>query len=652
MKYLNSFAPIFCAAVMGLSVMTSCEGGDLYNILAPDWISARADSIANSKNQGEEELEGMMEDVYTVGAVDFSSGWWAVFSKYYQIPENGVWNAQFNLNINPSAPNTYKNFALIITNDVDRGGEGYQEYGAIRFDTQPAANNNGNSEWGAYIDRSLVESNLVFGSDTDEGVQKFGGKVTLTIDRSNGGLFVRITNGTVTKTYKQTAALPNLNTDPANNTIRAFLVPEGSYINFLATNIEPIGGCTSAEDKQPLSMTLSGVPSEVLIGTELSEAMANVTALVEFEQGVSKTVTAEELIFRAIPNYEELGQKTLVVLYNKTFKGANCDEPIIASKTFSVVKELSAFTQTVVVPTPTTLGALDCSTPWWSVHTDNIKVEPKETKVVNFTNYSSGENNWNNFVIVLNKASLAEYAVVRADNYGWGDGYAACTPSGGPADWDAWRAAMNGAKVTAYITNNGDGTADVKAVMIGNDGVTYEQEYKGINTVNPDDFYFRFTVDGSCLVFDTELGAPDCSTGWWQVFTPNVKVNSHQVCTVNFTNYTSGVSNWNNFVLILNRADLSEYAVVRADNYGWGDGYNACKPSGGQADWGAWLSAMNGAKVTMQIANNGDGTVDVKTVMHGTDGVDYIQDYIGINTIDPDNFYFRFTVDGSYLVFK
>ena len=652
MKYLNSFAPIFCAAVMGLSVMTSCEGGDLYNILAPDWISARADSIANSKNQGEEELEGMMEDVYTVGAVDFSSGWWAVFSKYYQIPENGVWNAQFNLNINPSAPNTYKNFALIITNDVDRGGEGYQEYGAIRFDTQPAANNNGNSEWGAYIDRSLVESNLVFGSDTDEGVQKFGGKVTLTIDRSNGGLFVRITNGTVTKTYKQTAALPNLNTDPANNTIRAFLVPEGSYINFLATNIEPIGGCTSAEDKQPLSMTLSGVPSEVLVGTELSEAMANVTALVEFEQGVSKTVTAEELIFKAIPNYEELGQKTLVVLYNKTFKGANCDNPIIASKTFSVVKELSAFTQTVVVPTPTTLGALDCSTPWWSVHTDNIKVEPKETKVVNFTNYSSGENNWNNFVIVLNRADLSEYAVVRADNYGWGDGYAACTPSGGPADWDAWRAAMNGAKVTAYITNNGDGTADVKAVMYGNDGVTYEQEYKGINTIDPDDFYFRFTVDNCCLVFDTELGAPDCSTGWWQVFTPNVKVRAHQICTVNFTNYTSGVSNWNNFVLILNRADLSEYAVVRADNYGWGDGYNACKPSGGQADWGAWLSAMNGAKVTMQIANNGDGTADVKTVMHGTDGVDYIQDYIGINTIDPDNFYFRFTVDSSYLVFK
>ena len=503
MKYLNSFAPIFCAAVMGLSVMTSCEGGDLYNILAPDWLSARADSIANSKNQGEEELEGMMEDVYTIGAVDFSTGWWAQFSKYYQIPEGATWNAQFNLNINPNASNTYKNFALIITNDVDRGGEGYQEYGAIRFDTQPAANNNGNSEWGAYIDRSLVESNLVFGSDTDEGVQKFGGKVTLTIDRSQGGLYVKITNGTVTKIYNQKSSLVNLNEDLSNTTIRAFLVPEGSYINFLSTNIEPIGGCTSAEDKQPLSMTLSGVPSEVLVGTELSEAMANVTALVQFEQGVSKTVTAQDLIFKAIPNYEELGQKTLVVLYNKTFKGANCDEPIIASKTFSVVKELSAFTQTVVVPNPTTLGALDCSSGWWSAHTDNIKVNPKETKVVNFTNYTTGENNWNNFVIVLNKASLAEYAVVRADNYGWGAGYDACTPvMEAGRDWATWLAAMNGAKVTVKVSNNGDGTADVKAVMLGNDGNVYTQDYIGINTIDPENFFFRFTVDNSYLVFE------------------------------------------------------------------------------------------------------------------------------------------------------
>ena len=108
-------------------------------------------------------------------------------------------------------------------------------------------------------------------------------------------------------------------------------------------------------------------------------------------------------------------------------------------------------------------------------------------------------------------------------------------------------------------------------------------------------------------------------------------------------------------MVVLNKADLSEYAVLRSDNYGWGAGYDGnsnLKTSGGQADWGAWLSAMNGAKVTLTVENKGDGTADIKAVMHGTDGVDYFQDYIGINTIDPDNFYFRFTVDNSYLVFE
>lgn len=652
MKNLNKIATAFCAAALGILTMTSCEGGDLYNVNSPDWLSSKIDSIkAEKANQGgDEEIEGLQEDVYQVGAADFSTGWWAAFSKYYQVPAGEKWVAQFNLAINPAATNTYKNFAMVICNDEDRGAANYKEYGVIRYDNQPS----GNSEWGDYIDRSLVESTLTFGSDTDAGVDKLGGKVTLTVDRTEGGLLVTMTNGTVTKTYKQTSPLVNLNADAANETIRFFLVPEGSCINFLGSTIEPIGGFTSKDDKQPLSMEVTGVPTEVLVDTPMEEAFANVTAVVQFEQGVTKTVTAEDLQFEAIPNYNELGTKTLVIIYNKTFKGENASNAAVAVKTFSVVNELSAFTQTVVVPNPLVLGAEDNTSGWWSAHTDNIKVEPKETKVVNFTNYTTGENNWNNFVIVLNDATTAkEYAVVRADNFGWGDGYAACTPSGGQADWDAWRAAMNGARVTAYITNNGDGTADVKAVMHGTDGVDYYQAYTGINTVDPDDMYFRFTVDGCHMVFDNELGTPDCTAGWWSVHTANVQIPSHTVCTVRFTNYTSGANNWNNFVVVLNDATTAkEYAVVRADNFGWGDGYAACTPSGGQADWGLWLAAMNGAPVELKISNNGDGTADVKAVMYGTDGNDYIQDYIGINTIDPDDLYFRFTVDGCYLKFE
>ena len=619
--------------------LTSCEGGDLFSIDSPDWISAKADSIAQekAKNQGgEDEIEGLEEDVYTVGATDYSSGWWAVFSKYYQIPEGGKWITQFNLNINPNASNTYKNYALIITNDEDRGAANYKEYGAIRYDFQPS----GNSEWGDYIDRSLATSDLEFATDTDAGVDKLGGKVTLTIDRTNGGLVVTMTNGTVTKTYTQTSPLVNLNADASNTTIRAFLVPEGSFINFLGSTIEPIGGFTSKEDKQPLSMTLNGVPKKVLQGTDLSEAFANVTATIQFEQEVSATVKITDLAIQTVPDMYSLGKKTLVAAYAKTYKGEAANAPIIGTAEFEVVDKMY-----------TSLGATDNSTGWWGAHSENIKVGPNETFVSSFTNYTSGANNWNNFVVVLCRADNTEYAVVRADNYGWGDGYGACTPIGTQGDWGTWLAAMDGAKVTVAVTNNGDGTADVKAVMQGTNGEVYTQEYNGINTVDPEDFYFRFTVDNCHLEFDSVLGAEDNSTGWWGAHSDMYNVPVGKTVTTRIKNFTNGANNWNNFVVVLTREDNSEYAVVRADNYGWGDSYGACLPSGGQLDWGAWLKAMDEAMVTVSVTNNG-GSADVKCVMEGNDGETYYQDYIGISPIDGDNLWFRFTVDGCHMIFE
>jgi hypothetical protein len=637
MKYLNKIATAFCAIALGVVTLTSCEGGDLYNIDSPDWLSSKADSIAKNKSQGGDEvIEGLEEDVYTIGATDYSSGWWAVFTKYYQIPENGVWHAVFNLNINPNASNTYKNFALIITNDEDRGAANYREYGAIRYDNQPS----GNSEWGDFIDRSLVESTLTFDTDTDAGVDKLGGKVTLTIDRTDGGLFVKMTNGKVTKTYTQKSPLVNINADASNTTIRAFMVPEGSYINFLGSTIEPIGGFTSAEDKLPLSMTLNGVPRKVLQGTDLATATANVTATVEFEQAVTKNVPASDLTFQAIPNMDQLGTKTLVAVYNKSYKGENCN-PVIATASFEVVDKMY-----------TCVGNADNSTGWWGAHSEKIRVMPNETFVTSFTNYTSGANNWNNFVVVLTKADDTEYAVVRADNYGWGDGYAACTPSGGQADWGTWLRAMDGAKVKVYVTNNGDGTADVKAVMNGTDGVTYTQEYNGINTVDPDDFYFHYTVDGCHLEFDDVLGEEDNTTGWWAAHSEMIKVPAGHTCSMRFKNFTNGANNWNNYLVVLTRQDNSEYAVLRADNYGWGDSYATCTPMGAPSDWAAWLKSMDEAMVTVSVVNHGNGSADVKAVVEGSDGVTYNQSYMGLSPIDANDLYFRFTVEGGHLIFE
>ena len=192
--------------------------------------------IVSILNHIKVQQEVMFDDCYLIGKKDFSSGWWPAFSKSYQIPEGEKWVAQFNLHINPTTTKNYNNFALIITNDADRGSNGYREYGAIRFDHTPS----GYSEWGDYINRELVQSTLSFDSDIDAGVQKLGGVVTLIVDRSNGGLKLTIDNGNVIKSYIDSGILVNLNNDPANTKIRCFIVPEGSYIDFLKSNIEPM----------------------------------------------------------------------------------------------------------------------------------------------------------------------------------------------------------------------------------------------------------------------------------------------------------------------------------------------------------------------------------------------------------------------------
>jgi len=627
MKYLNKIASVFFIAAVGVMTLTSCEGSDLYKVNAPDWLSEMG---------GDEEESSVVEitpNPSKLGNADNSTPWWSVFTDDIKAEPGQTYQMKFT-NYGGSA--NWNNFVFILRNETKD-----VEYGVFRAD---------NWCWstkypdGADSDNFCAKKMESDSRDWATWLKAMNvAKCTLTLTNyGDGTADIKCTMlGSDGVTYTQEYNTIEVDKD---NLYFAFTV-DGSHIEFGDINIE---------DSEPASMEVTGVPSEVVVGTEFNEAMANVTATVTYESGLTKTVAFDELQFETIPNYEELGQKTLVIIYNKTYLGANCSKPLVVSKSFSVVKELSAFTQTVVVPSPLTIGAEDNSDGFWGAHTLNVKVEPKETKVVHFTNYSDCATNWDNFLVVLCKESNAEYAVLRADNFGWGDGYAACAPSFEEGrDWDAWRLAMDGARVTAYVTNNGDGTADVKAVMTGNDGKVYTQEYNGINTVNPDDMYFRFTLEHAHLVFDQVVGATDFSTGFWGAHSQNVQVKPHTVATVNFTNYSNCETNFKNFLVVLNdQTTTKEYAVVRADNFGWGEGYGTCALAIEEGrDWDAWRLAMNGAKVTAQIVNNGDGTADIKAVMKGNDGNTYTQDYIGIS-VNQDDLYFRFTVENAYLVFE
>lgn len=579
MRHLNKLLCACSFAALGLPALTGCEGGELFEVNAPDWISDKVQEIEDSENNNQ-------EDIYTFGSTDYSSAFWTEFSKYYVVPDGKIWTAEFELHIDPNATNTYKNFALVMTNDVDREGEGYKEYGVMRYDHQPS----GNSEWGSYINRSYVQSTLTFETDTDEGIEKLGGKVTLTVDRTVEDFFaVTMTNGVVTKTYEQPYEWENLNAEASNTNIRCFLVVEGSYIDFLSSKIGTTGGNVSA-DKNPKSMVLQNVPQYVDAGTSLEEAMAGVTAEVTFEDDATKIVSASELSFTAIPDMDTPGAKTLVAAYNKTFRGENCD-PIMAYANFEVVEKIVsievttqptyttyyyytskategldgrtlAFDPTGMVVKATdssgktrildnsqltfssvpategshkvtitaaegvtaevdvrvsesisssiryteTVGATDNTTGFLGAYSDNFKVEVGETKSIKFTNYTNLQANWNNFVVALKRNDNSLYYWLRADNYGRdaADVEIAFAHSGTQwvnQTWEEWLQSMNEAEVTVYVTNCGNGTADVQIEMIGNDGQLDTQYYLGANTINPEDLYFALSVDGCHLVF-------------------------------------------------------------------------------------------------------------------------------------------------------
>lgn len=590
MRILKKIVYACCYATFGLLALTGCTDGELYDVNAPDWISDKIQEIEDSKKQPEEEvLEGMQEDVYTIGNTDYTSGWWAAFSKYYVVPDGEKWNAVFNLHINPADNTYFKNFVLIITNDADRGGTGYKEYGAIRFDFAAALN----SEWGDYIDRQYVSSTLIFSpdNDIDANVQKLGGKVTLTVDRTSESAFtVKMTNGEVTKTYEQPYKEENLNADASNTNIRCFLITEGSYIDFLQTNIVPIGGLTSAEDKNPVSMELQDVPDLVNVGTSLEEAMADVSAIVTFDEGVTKTVTAAELTFSAIPDMKEPGVKTLVAIYNKTFKGENCDKPIMASATFEVVEQIASIKVTTL---------------------------PSNTQYYYYTSEATAT--LTNRTMAFDPTGMVVTATYTDGNTRDIDN-ARLSFSAVPA-----KAGTQTVTITA-----GEGVTATVAVTVS------ESTASVVNNSNG------------------QLGETDNSNVWsTPIYSDNFKVSSGQTKSISFTNYHSeGAGNWNNFLIVLRKNEGTHYAVVRADNFGWGDGYDTCVSGGTQGDWTTWLAGMNGAKVTVYVTNCGNGTADVQAVMEGTTDVTSTQYYLGINTIDPDNLNFALSVDGCHLVFN
>lgn len=147
------------------------------------------------------------------------------------------------------------------------------------------------------------------------------------------------------------------------------------------------------------------------------------------------------------------------------------------------------------------------------------------------------------------------------------------------------------------------------------------------------------------------VGLPDLTTPWWTAFTEDKVVAPNASVTFKMMLYSQGAQNYHSPCTILRQADLTENAVVRMDNYGWGPGYdgNDAKVLESNWNWDVFMSSLNHSVVEITVTNNGNDTADVKYVVTYANGEEHFQNYLGIKVNSAD-LQTALVTEGSYLV--
>lgn len=146
-----------------------------------------------------------------------------------------------------------------------------------------------------------------------------------------------------------------------------------------------------------------------------------------------------------------------------------------------------------------------------------------------------------------------------------------------------------------------------------------------------------------------QVGATDFSTAWWTAFSDDYNVPSGSNKTLTMYCYSNNVNNWNSPCTILRKADKSENAVVRMDNFGWGPGYSTATLTS-DWNWSVFTSNISGSRVVITVTNNGDDTADILYNVTYANGETHFQKYAGV-TVDSSDLNCALVIEGAYVVF-
>jgi hypothetical protein len=149
------------------------------------------------------------------------------------------------------------------------------------------------------------------------------------------------------------------------------------------------------------------------------------------------------------------------------------------------------------------VGPADLSAGWWS-YFSNFSLIKTNPFVYTFINNTSGAANWNNWLLVVTNGKdrgedgYAEYFVLRADAFGWGDGNYAGGNISASYDWDSYTTQMKGAYCMVILRHSGNRMDMTAKVMTANGEKLgdYTFFYEGITTTDVGAF---LTVEGASL---------------------------------------------------------------------------------------------------------------------------------------------------------
>lgn len=146
----------------------------------------------------------------------------------------------------------------------------------------------------------------------------------------------------------------------------------------------------------------------------------------------------------------------------------------------------------------------------------------------------------------------------------------------------------------------------------------------------------------------SQVGATDFSTVWWTAFSADYTVASGSSKTFTMYCYSDNLANWHSPCTILRKADKTENAVVRMDNFGWGTGYGTATRTS-DWNWGIFTSSISGSRVVITVTNNGNNTADVLYNVTYANGETHFQKYAGV-TVDSSDLTCALVTEVSYLV--